>query len=181
MTQSAPDHQQQRPTYWVDEFTLALARQQQQGSAACGPWLAGFRWQIYVVLTFAYWPSPEGAQRAVQHWIAALQESYPRLYAYPAYDRGKATSRLNVHVLLGGLFVSRKAIPKGYQRMLALERAITLAKRKWSQGRVKKIEPYDARRGASNYLAQYCNDTELPGEFFGRPIRKKKQRRRSGK
>jgi hypothetical protein len=169
---------QTRRSYWLDDVTLALVRQQQRARAEWGEWLAGFRWSLYCVLTFAYRPSPEGAERAVQRWLVLLQQSYPRLNAYVSYDLGKATSRPNVHVLLGGLFASRRDVPKGHQRTLALERAITLAKRKWTRGRVRKIEPYDARRGAGNYLAQYCSDTDLVGDIFGRLIRKKKQRRR---
>jgi hypothetical protein len=163
----------------VDDETYSLARLQRHAFAAWGSYIAGFRWYIYGVLTFAYRPSPDGAQRAVHEWFEWLERDYPRLFAYVSYDLGEATLRLNVHVLVGGLFVSSKAVPRGFKRALALSRAIEQARRRWKRGQIKKMEPYDTRGGAPDYLAQYCNDAHLISEFLGgRPIRKKKQRRR---
>ena len=109
-------------------------------------------------------------------WLKELRKSYPRNNGFVSYDRGKGTGRLNVHVFLSGLFLHKP--PKSVQlRALTITRAIEVARRSWTSGLVRKIEPYDARRGAPTYLAQYCNSTDLVGEFLGRPIKKRKRRR----
>lgn len=165
-----------RPSYWVDDATLALVKQSNDARMAWGEWLASFRWQVYGILTFTSRPSFAGAQRAVNRWLGELQQSFPRLTAYVSYDEGKGTGRLNVHVFLGGLFL-HKPPPPSFHRALTITSAIAMARRAWTSGLVKKCERYDASRGAPTYLAQYCNSTDLPGEFFGRPIKKKKHRR----
>ena len=78
-----------RPSYWVDDFALALVKQARGARMAWGDSLASYRWQIYVILTFTSHPSFAGAQRAVARWFEELQQSYPRLTAYVSYDRGK--------------------------------------------------------------------------------------------
>ena len=167
-----------RVVHWVDDVTLASSLDRSEAVREAGELLASFRWQLYVVLTYAYPSSSEGAQKAIERWFERLREQYPRCYIHYMPDRGKATGRWNVHVVLGGLFL-KKPLPKGYHRALAIQRAIATAKRFWKHGKVKKIEPYDARRGAPHYMAQYWNDDELPGQFLGQPIRKKKRRRRA--
>lgn len=168
--------------HWVDSFSVALLKQQQDARGAWGESLASYRWQVYVVLTFAparsssSRPSFAGAKRAVVRWLKELQQSFPRITAFVSYDHGKANGRLNVHVFLSGLFV-HKPPPPGLHRTLYITRAIELARRTWTSGLVKKCEPFDPHRGAPSYVAQYCNDTDLIPEFFGLLIKKKHHRR----
>ena len=171
--------------HWVDSFSVALLKQRSDARGAWGELLASYRWQVYAILTFAparsscnnSRPSFAGAQRAVARWFEELQHSYPRITAFTSYDHGKANGRLNVHVLLGGLFL-HKPPPPGLHHTLHITRAIGLARRAWTSGLVKKCEPFDPQRGAPSYVAQYCNDTDLIPEFFGEPIKKKHRRRR---
>ena len=167
-----------RPNLWVDDFTLALIKQKDMALKAWGPHLAGFRWQMYVVLTSASRrPTFVRFQWEIQQLLLELQKEYPRLAVYISYDRGKVAGRLNVHLFVGGLFVG-KPPKRALHRNLTVTRAIVMVKRLWRHGQVRKIEPYDTRGFAPDYLARQCNNTELVGEFFERLIKKKKQRKR---
>ena len=95
---------------------------------------------------------------------------YPRAFSYASADRGAVTGHWNLHVLLGGLFVT--APPPEPHYTLALSRAREHAKRVWQHGQVVTAAPYDGRRGAVSYVAQYWSDPEIPGMLLGSPIRK---------
>jgi hypothetical protein len=142
----------------------------QRAREAAGEYVAGFRWQAYAVLTFSARPSAEGVQKAVARWFHALRGIYPRVFLHYNADRGAATDHWNVHVLLGGIFPQQP--PREPYRALAIRRAIGDAAHAWQHGRVEKAEPYDPRRGAPRYLAQYWNDTEIPATTLGPPLRK---------
>lgn len=169
-----------RPSYWVDSAALSLLKQKRGAQVAWGEWLAGFRWQIYVVLTSASpHPTFERFQWEVHHWLEELRRSgCPRLNAFISCDRGKGGDRrLNAHVLIGGVFQG-KPPPPGLHRTLAITLALKMAKRLWTHGQVRKCEPYNTRGAVPDYLARHCNDGELVGEVWGQPIRKSKQRQR---
>ena len=141
-----------------------------------GRWLSGYRWQLYLVLTFARPPRPETVQKAAEGWYASVRAEYPRAYAYISADRGAELQRWNLHVLLGGLF--EHAPPPEPFRTLGLERARAQAARWWRQwGAVRKAEPFEPRRGAASYVAADWMEPEVPGMLLGTPIRKAHQRR----
>ena len=165
---------------FVDSGILALVKQEQSAYAGLGEWLATYRHQCYIVLTFGKWPSSDRAQWYVKEWFTELTKHYPRLNAYVSYDRGHATNKLNVHLLVGGLYQGK---PPRSARLRALHttRFLAMARRLWQRkrGKVQTAEPYDARRGAVHYLAQYHADPDPnlpPAQFFGRMIKKRKRR-----
>jgi hypothetical protein len=152
---------------------------------AVGPWLAGYRWQLYGIVTFAHPPRPETVQKAVTAWLTNMQTHYPKLFAYWSADRGPVSDRWNVHVLLGGLFTTRPPAEPHYglTLQLAQETAIHL----WHRGQVVKFERYGSRKthrtgrapptrreGRISYMTQpqVWGDGEVPGTVFGTPIRK---------
>ncbi len=137
---------------------------------AAGAYVAGFRWQGYMVLTFAHRPSAEGVQKAVSRWVRALRAIYPRAVIHYSADRGAAAGHWNVHVLLGGIFAQQP--PREPYRALAIARALGDAAHAWQHGRVEKAEGYDPHGGAPRYMAQYWNDPEIPATVLGQPIRK---------
>lgn len=140
---------------------------------AGGRWLAGFRWQAYMIGTFAQRPHPETVQRAVEAWYAELRQKYPRVFAYCSVDRGAATGHWNVHILLGGLFTNRPPAEPHYG--LALQVAVETAKRSWRRGQVPRAVRYDPRGGMVSYMTQPTTwaEPEVPGMFLGTPIRKR--------
>lgn len=137
-------------------------------------YLAGFKWQGYVILTFGYEPSPEGMQKAIGRWYDELRTAYPWSFIFYSADRGPATGHWNVHVLVGGLFAGKP--PAEPHRALAITRALDVGKRLWRHGQVPKAVPYDPRGGAPTYLAQYWDEAELPATILGDPIRKSHHR-----
>ena len=162
---------------WTDSWALALIKQEQRAYAWLGEWLATYHWQAYVVLTFAYRPSPESAEKAVGEWFRELTAHYPRLNAYYSYDRGPGTDRLNVHLLIGGLHLKKPPRDPDL-RAVTTTRFLAMGRRLWHRrGIMQTGEPYDARCGAVSYLAQYHADPNVPpAQFFGRLIKKKKRR-----
>lgn len=144
---------------------------------ATGRWIAGYRWQLYGILTFAHPPRPETVQKAVTIWLTELQASYPRLFAYWSADRGPVSDRWNIHVLLGGLFTDRPPPEPHYG--MALQVARETASQLWHRGQVVKVERYAPLGGMISYMTQPHTwaDPEVPGTLFGNPIRKSHGRR----
>ena len=168
--------QQHASVAWVDQWTLDRIKQEKAAYAGIAEWLATYKHECYIVLTFGRWLSSDRAQWYVKEWFAELTEHYPRLNAYVSYDRGAGTNRLNVHLLIGGLWLHKR--PRDQRlRALKVTHFLATAKHAWQRGQMVKGEPYYANRGAISYMAQYHADANLPpAEIFGRMLKKRKRR-----
>lgn len=167
------------PWRWTDKLAADLHKLERGALLAWGDWLASRRWQLYVILTFAYGVLLIEAKEEVDEYLERLKARYPRLTAFVSWDKGRGGRRVHAHLFISGLFPKR--LPKNALRSLTIKRAIKVAKQSWTCGLVKHIGPYDPSKGAPDYLAQYQThyaDTGLGGEFWGRPIKKKKRRKR---
>lgn len=159
---------------WVDVFTLNAIRQGHQAQAAVGNWLAWYRWQYYVTLTFRHPISHPRAEDAVREWVRTMQrDHYSRFFTFHVIERGLDEGRLHAHVLVGGITrQERYFMPSPLQET----RALALMQRTWRGGIVRSA-PYDTRRGAVTYVAKNWNDGALvSGEILGQPFRKRKRR-----
>jgi hypothetical protein len=133
-------------------------------------WLGTYRWQLYVVVTYAHDPRPETVQRTTGRWVVNFQRDFPTAFVYVSPDCGSERGRWNVHLLVGGLFTGKP--PREPFRTLAITRALAIAQRYWRHGMVKTAQPYDPRRGAVRYVAKYWADAEVPPLLHGRPLRR---------
>lgn len=139
---------------------------------AAGAFVASFRWQGYLILTFAHPAAPETIQRKVEGWFARLQQHVPRVFCYYSADRGRVTDHWNVHALLGGFFEGPPPPPPYYA--LGVTHALDWADRLWTRGQVAKSARYDPRGGIVRYMTQPATWAEgaLPGTMLGQPLRK---------
>lgn len=159
----------------MGEVALDQECAQHQRSAAVqalGDWLAQFHWQVFATPTFRFPVGREQAHDAVDAWLRTMGAD---VYAYVAYEAGKAGGRLHIHALIGGL------VPRGGGRRgihhLAL--SLTRLRRAWRHGHEEvngnvRVERYDPRRGAAWYAAKFPYE----GELLGRPKRHRRCHRR---
>lgn len=130
-----------------------------------GVFLSGFHWQAYCTPTFKYPVNGEYARRAAHKWLATLG---PDVFAYVAYEQGKAGGRTHLHALLGGLGPS----PVTHSGLNTRALAIKNVKRSWTHGDIQ-LDQYDARRGACWYLSKFPNDGEIIGVMKRHRVRRK--------
>lgn len=172
------DAQRRPSTTGVRHYKLALTRGRQRlpddEVRELGDWLSRFHWQAFVTPTFRFPVKETQARSAVEGWLRKLGS---HVYAYVAYEEGKAGGRTHVHALIGGLVPRGRDTATGIHH---LKLSLTRLRRAWRHGHEDvdgnvKVEQYDPRRGAAWYVAKFPYDGELLG---GQPTRHRQRRRR---
>ena len=139
-------------------------------------WLTGFRWQGYMILTFAKPPGAEGAaalSAGVDRVAAGAVSAGVRVRVGRSWRRHGA---LDAHALVGGLFEGSPPPEPHYS--FALAQALDTARMLWTHGQVPRAARYDPRGGAVPYMTQPATwgEDEAPGMLYGEPIRKSHRR-----
>ena len=132
-------------------------------------WLEGYKWQVWLTLTFKEAVSLEGGWRYAREVTDRLGEES---YGFLAIEEGELFGRTNLHLLLGWRTVN---LP---ERKLLLFRLWIERTKQWGKHASKKqieVERYEERGGAVAYTQKVTAERPEQGLIFGRP---KKLRRR---
>lgn len=146
-----------------------------------GEFLQRYRWHLFLTMTFPWKLNDENAMKAAESWLGMLG---PDVYAYVAYEEGRATGRGHLHLFVGGLTNGGKVLRENNKWFWRYnEHDFEITSWNWAFWnktiKVDHVDIYDHKKGAAWYLSKYTFDAPEHGQFMGKP--KKPRRRKRGK
>jgi hypothetical protein len=134
---------------------------------ALGTFLASFHWQVYATPSFKAPVNRHHARLAAERWITTLG---PNVFAYIAYEEGRAGGRTHCHALVGGL----GGIPTRKSGLSIRDLALKKVERAWRHGNIE-VASFDPRLGGCWYAAKFPNDGEIVGVMRHHRVRRHRE------